>query len=311
MRYLVLLALLCAACGSSSPAAPTPTPVPPTPTTYTIAGTVTATNGGQALSGLQVDLSGQSTTTNGSGTFSYTLTSGSSARLTLTGASIVPRALTVSTAAARTLTVGAIGLGGGFDLGFYRQFVRNAFEGGNEPLRRWTRAPQVYLRTIDDAGAAVDSQTLDATDAAIHEALPQWSGYAAAVTRGTESRVGVSGWVTVIWRADASQAICGTSDVALEGGSMQLFYRRGGGCRCSGGPEITPRTVKHELGHAMGFFHTDNAGDIMAPGVPGCDAQPSARELLHAAIAYSRPVGNVDPDSDPASAVSLAPMVVR
>jgi hypothetical protein len=36
-----------------------------------------------------------------------------------------------------------------------------------------------------------------------------------------------------------------------------------------------------------------------------CDLEPSARERLHAAIAYSRPVGNVDPDTDPLTVVSL------
>jgi hypothetical protein len=310
---VLFVALLSGACGSSptSPSAPPVVTPPVTPSSYTVAGTVTATNGGQALSGLTVDLNGQHATTDGAGGFGFPLTSGSTARLLLSGSGIVPRALTLNVGAARTLAVGAISLSSGFDLGFYREFVRNGFEGGNEPLRRWTRAPQVYLRTVDDSGAAIDGQTLDATQRAMAEAMPQWSGYAAAVTRGTESHVGQAGWLTVVWRADASQAICGTSDVGLDGGQMQLFYRRGGGCRCPGGPEITPRTVKHELGHAMGFYHTDNAGDIMAPGVPGCDASPSAREIAHAAIAYARPVGNLDPDSDPTSLVNLAPMRVR
>jgi hypothetical protein len=35
------------------------------------------------------------------------------------------------------------------------------------------------------------------------------------------------------------------------------------------------------------------------------DLEPSSRERLHAAIAYSRPVGNVDPDTDPLTVVSL------
>jgi hypothetical protein len=42
-----------------------------------------------------------------------------------------------------------------------------------------------------------------------------------------------------------------------------------------------------------------------------CDAPLSARERYHAAIAYARPVGNVDPDTDPAGTVNLAPMTVR
>jgi hypothetical protein len=41
------------------------------------------------------------------------------------------------------------------------------------------------------------------------------------------------------------------------------------------------------------------------------DDVPTARELYHAALAYKRPVGNRDPDSDPTSAVTLAPMIVH
>lgn len=176
----------------------------------------------------------------------------------------------------------------GFDIGFYHEFGCDTVDrpGSLQPLRRWMRAPSIYLRTVDDAGASIDAKTLDSTEQAIVQTLPLWSGYAAAVTRGTDSRVGQSGWVTVEWRADASQPICGLSDEAADGGRLGLYYRRGGGCKCPGGPEITPRTVKHELGHAMGFYHTDSAADIMAPGVPGCDASPSPRELQAAAFHY-------------------------
>jgi hypothetical protein len=38
---------------------------------------------------------------------------------------------------------------------------------------------------------------------------------------------------------------------------------------------------------------------------------PSMRELTAAAVAYSRPLGNVDPDSDPAGAVKLTIKTAR
>lgn len=295
----------CSACSSATSPSPTPVPLAPPPT-YTVSGTVVATNGGQALSGLSVDLNGQSATTNGAGTFSYALTSGSTSRLTLTGAGIVPRALSLNVGSARTVSIDAIGLGNGFDLGFYRQFVRNGFEGGNEPLRRWTKRPNVFIQTTD----LVDSKTLEMVDTVARDAFPRWTNglTVASVERGAGTpHVGQAGWITVAWSPDTAR--CGEADVGLEGGTITLFPKRTT-CACEGFG-IARVVVRHEFGHAAGFYHTDGAADLMAPSGWGCDAMPSARELAHAAIAYARPVGNLDPDADPSSAVTLAPMRVR
>ena len=62
------------------------------------------------------------------------------------------------------------------------------------------------------------------------------------------------------------------------------------------------RTTRHRIRSVV---------DQSAVGVAGCDAPLSARELAHAAIAYARPIGNVDPDTDPAGTVNLAPLTVR
>src|SRR5262249_7414693 len=151
------------------------------------------------------------------------------------------------------------------------------------------------------------ARTLDSTEQAIRDAVSTWTAgrYSASVTRGTDSREGVSGWITVKWPTDSNGIACGQADVAREGGEIQLFYRSGGVCRCPGGPEIRPRTVRHEVGHAMGFWHTDNVSDVMSTGLyNGCDQQPSVRERYHAQIAYSRPVGNADPDADPTGTVN-------
>lgn len=314
---LLVLALLVSGCGSSSTApTPTPTPVPPppTPASYVINGVVTATNGSQPLSGLSVDLNGQPTTTNGAGGFTYMLTSGATSRLTLAGAGIVPRALTVNTATARTLTVGAIALGGGFDLAFYRQLVRNTFDapGTMEPLRRWTVNPSVYLRTVDDAGGLVEGKNLDIAEAAIRETAAIWTAGTlaiATVERGTGTRAGIAGWITVQWLAAATSSRCGQAHVGLSGGTIDLFYKATGSCQCDGA--IRPRSVRHELGHAFGYWHTDNPADLMFASATVCDALPSTRERYHAAIAYARPIGNTDPDQDPSSVVNLAPLRVR
>jgi len=317
---VLLLALLCAACSGGSPTAPAPTPTPtptPPPTMITVTGHVIATNGNQPLGGLTAALGGQVATTDGSGTFSATFLPMSVLQLRLDGSAIVTRSLTVSTTSTRDVTVDAISLTNGFDLTFYRELVRDGLERPNtlQQLRRWTRAPQIYLKTIDEAGAAINEPTLASTEQAIREAIPVWTAgqFGASITRGTETRVGAAGWLTIVWSLDRPVGRCGQANVGLEGGSITLFPNNA--CKC-GSNVVTmfPRGVKHELGHAMGYWHTDAPTDVMYAGqlmqAPTgiCDAQPSARERLHAAIAYRRPVGNFDPDTDPSTVVTLAPM---
>jgi hypothetical protein len=118
--------------------------------------------------------------------------------------------------------------------------------------------------------------------------------------------------LTVVWPGEvAADRVCGRADVGRPGGTLQLWVPTAAACGCNGTTAIRPRMIRHELGHAMGFWHTDNAADIMTAASGVCDAMPSARELQAAAIAYARPVGNTDPDVDPAGAVTLAPMSVR
>jgi hypothetical protein len=205
----------------------------------------------------------------------------------------------------------ATALSSEFDLAFYRQLVRNGFEAPThlEPLRRWTTNPQIYLRTVDDAGTAIDPKMLDSTETTIRETIPMWTAgtlRADTIERGTGSRVGENAWITVSWPSvPGPGGICGSADVGLPGGEIRLYYKSR--CGCPGGLQTRPRTVRHEIGHAMGFWHTDSPTDLMAGiGVAGCDARPSPRELAHAAIAYRRPVGNLDPDTDSDSIASVS-----
>src|SRR5207237_586401 len=119
----------------------------------------------------------------------------------------------------------------------------------------WTVAPQFYLKTVDEGGAAVNAATLDSTERAIRDAVPVWTAgqFQASVTRGTETRTGVAGWVTVRWQSDRPVGRCGQSDVGFSGGGvMDLFPNN----RCSCGAPITvyPQLIRHEVGHAMGFW---------------------------------------------------------
>ena len=60
-----------------------------------------------------------------------------------------------------------------------------------------------------------------------------------------------------------------------------------------------------KLGTPWASGHTDGREDVMYNTFNACNATLSARERLHAAISYSRPPGNVDPDTDPPSSIAL------
>lgn len=331
MRSLMLFAVLCSACGSSTPAAPstpTPTPTPPpAPTAITLSGTLTATNGGQVLAGVNVAVFGSATATSTAGAFAVTVPLASIYGVSLSGAAIVPRTVNALVNSSRTIGLSAIALDGGFDLNFYRQFVRNTLDApaGLEPIRRWTVNPSFYMKVTDEAGVMMDAKSLDNAEQVIRAYVPQWTAgkfAVAAFERGTSVRAPASGWINVNWSnqtlaTTTSVLRCGDARLGENPGTINLYYKAAqnqfvtGQCRCAGVSEIGPRVVSHELGHAMGFFHTDG-NDVMHSGAGNyCDATLSARERYHAAIAYARPVGNVDPDSDPTSAVSLAPLTVR
>jgi hypothetical protein len=204
-------------------------------------------------------------------------------------------------------------LDSGFDLDFYRRFARNTFEMQQAPraLQRWTRAPRIFLKTIDEAGRFIDEATLATTTEALLEDAKAWTGGSfnvAEVVRGNDTREGRSGWITVKWPNPSNPGNnCGRAQVGVDGGWIELNYLNFA-CAC-GGSRVGAGIVRHELGHALGFFHTGASSGLMRSTLDVdeiCAGRPSPRERFHAAIAYSRPVGNTDVDDDPATTIQRA-----
>lgn len=180
----------------------------------------------------------------------------------------------------------------GFEPVFYRAFIQNGYEAPNrlEPKRVLRGPLRVYLRTQDDAGNTIDRATLDTTERTLIHSAWIWSGGAFGVVhveRGPRTRENEPGWITVKWSSSAPAGECGRSTVGVDGGFIE--FNASGACSCGMRTAIYPRLVRHELGHAMGYYHTDHAGDVMY-GHPisagSCDLLPSDRERLHARFAH-------------------------
>jgi hypothetical protein len=183
----------------------------------------------------------------------------------------------------------------GFEPAFYRAFLQNAFDAPDhlEPVRVLQSPLRIYMRTEDDAGSAIDAITLATTFGALNDSVRIWSGNTfgiAEFARGSGTREKVPGWITVKWSTSGDPSRCGRSTVGVDGGYIELNVS--GSCSCGMATRVYPRVVRHELGHAMGYYHTDDQHDVMygqSITTDACDILPSERERLHARLAHSQP----------------------
>jgi hypothetical protein len=115
------------------------------------------------------------------------------------------------------------------------------------------------------------------------------------VERGTASREGIAGWITVK---------CPATTALLDRLADERRW-----CRW----RVDRTRISRQHRRRRHVSDADGCGrDLMyRSSWLSPTGLPTARELYHAAIECRRPIGNVDPDTDPDGTVNRAPMSAR
>ena len=281
VRWLLLLAgLIAVGCGGGTPTSPSaapstapapsptppapPPPAPPAPPTFT--GTVTNTVTGAPVAGFTATVSGTRLTVSAPGYVTR------ETRFGATTVDLIPEA--------------------GFELTFYRQFVRGAMDGALYPNFRLMENPSIYMEVEGTKGlSAPTAARLEPVARAVIPALTGGRLQLARWETGPTPRTPQPGWIMIERRDEGNR--CGSASVGAIAGQI---YLTGDLTGCN-----LQATLAHEIGHALGFFHVDRQGYLMYPQIRGSNLAdaPTDLERRMAAIAYARPRGNRDVDIDP------------
>jgi hypothetical protein len=320
----VLVAVLAAACGGSSPTQPQPNPNPvpnPQPPTWTIKGTVTTTLTGEPVAGASLTFGTQTITADSAGRWVLTGTGTPSGvyGVEVSAAGYLTRKTGITAENGRDVTIDLIRDAGDFSLAFYRQIARNDFDqpGQLQWTRRWTVAPKFYINTFNPrTNSDISQAEITAIASAIRDILPQATGGTfvnPVIETGSGSRTStgfIEIRITYDPNGDEFGDYCGRATVATDPGLIKINFAQ---CTsvCGAIGTLGP-VASHEVGHSMGLYHTAGPGVMSLSWLSTCGGTSmSTQERHHAKLLYSRPVGNADMDWDQPSTPLLKALLAK
>jgi hypothetical protein len=314
-RFLLVEAMfLVASCGGGGQSTPRSTPTSPPPAqqpSWTLAGQVLDSVSNRPVAGARIATASIEATTDADGRFTLSRSSAptESLRASVTADGHIGREATLGwPRPTPDLLIDVISTSPPFSLKVYQQLVRNSLESTDlYPVYRWTTRPRVALVPFDDSGRPVPPEVLDTIRSTVPRAAAAWSG--GAIENVTVEDIDVpdwqEGWIVVHILRQRSSEFCGLAQFRFRDpgrivtARVELTLDK---CSC-GSRKISPNTISHELGHAMGFWHVAGRYVLAPVGGAGCSSFEgeviTPTEAMHAAIAYRRPPGNRDPDTDP------------
>jgi hypothetical protein len=324
-KALVLSAVILAGCGGGAapatttqptappPAAPAP---PPAPTSWAVSGQIVAAGARTPIAGATIKFGDAAAiTSDASGSYTIVTTDSTSKPLVIAAPGYFTRETSLTGGEVRSGVVfDLIGPEPGFPRQQYLDLVRNAHEGPNkhEPSRRWTKNPNLYIRTIwrniDGTRAGeVRPESIEFLISEFRRIVPQWTAgtlEAGVIEFGPEARPLTKGWINVDFGKSGNWSLLGEDPGMVQFGSE-------GTCQSL--------AILHEFGHALGYWHTATKNSILGGILGSCTLwNLGPNEAAIARVMYAREPGNLEEDKDgpPPPPVrytlgAAAPIVVR
>lgn len=275
-----------------------------------ISGTVVRYGDQTPIPGVALLLAGISSTTDAQGRFTINgVPDSGSGAITAQPAGYIFRASPFALSTQRTgVVLDLIQDASPFSLPFYRSLVRNGYESTQlQPTKPWTVSPNFYVKTtVEGSTAVLSDELLENLRTLFANSIPELTGgrlQMGAFESGATVRAPEPGWVLVTFYSQLS--VFGQSTVGGNSGSMVMRHFLSSNANTNPNNCYSPEiyVADHEITHVMGYYHTPDVlvDSFSGTGCPGSGRPAHTR--YHAALMYSRPSGNTDPDVDPPTAI--------